>query len=263
MELHVQQGDFTLRLIAAQDRLFLQHELYLIGFNKSVNELEDVLRLTSALLDRLQDPSGSYVVRRSSGLAEDSLSGELTCDKFAANLQHLLRSLQQIALEAIIRHYLNVIEANLLHGHLHWQHSKRLGEGWFAEWPNGHRPLSTTWPWNIKPSLLVLWGVCWMFYGPSGSNNRKRTTRNPRGAAQLSDDLRTGPLGSQSQPSQQQSNSSRQQCHDFVTNNIWIDPSEAWAGPASNTYPNYSWLHPTQAGVARRANNNDRESHAQ
>ncbi|KAF6221254.1 hypothetical protein HO133_002109 [Letharia lupina] len=153
LELHVQQGDFTLRLIAAQDRLFLQHELYLIGFNKSVNELEDVLRLTSALLDRLQDPSGSYVVRRSSGLAEDSLSGELTCDKFAANLQHLLRSLQQIALEAIIRHYLNVIEANLLHGHLHWQHSKRLGEGWFAEWPNGHRPLSTTWPWNIKPSL--------------------------------------------------------------------------------------------------------------
>ena len=25
------------------------------------------------------------------------------------------------------------------------------------------RVLSTMWPWNIKPALVVLWGVCWMF----------------------------------------------------------------------------------------------------
>jgi hypothetical protein len=31
------------------------------------------------------------------------------------------------------------------------------------EWPDGHRFLSTTMPWNIPPSLVVLWGVCWMF----------------------------------------------------------------------------------------------------
>ena len=36
----------------------------------------------------------------------------------------------------------------------------------FTEWPGGHRcALSTTWPWNVKTSLMVLWGVCWMFYG--------------------------------------------------------------------------------------------------
>lgn len=33
------------------------------------------------------------------------------------------------------------------------------------EWPDGHRLLSTTWPWNVKISILVIWGVCWMFYG--------------------------------------------------------------------------------------------------
>lgn len=42
---------------------------------------------------------------------------------------------------------------------------------WFTEWPNGQRPLSTTWPWNIRPSLVVLWGVCWMFYANVSSLN--------------------------------------------------------------------------------------------
>lgn len=248
-------------MIAAQDCRFLQHDLHLIGISKSVNELESLHFLISALSDRLQVWSGSHAVPKSSGLAENSVGGELNCDNFVANLQHILRSLQQTALEAVIRHYLNLVEAHILHWHLHWQHSKRIGEGWFAEWPNGHRPLSTTWPWNIEPSLLVLWGVCWMFYGPPGDKNR-RPTRNSRGAAQLSEDLRTGPLGSQSQPSQQPSDSSRQRGRDFFTDNVWTDPSEVWAGPASYTYPNYSWLHPTHAGAARRANN-DCESLAQ
>ncbi|KAH8687235.1 hypothetical protein BGZ60DRAFT_4305 [Tricladium varicosporioides] len=39
-----------------------------------------------------------------------------------------------------------------------------FGSGWFFEWPRGKHPLSSTWPWaDVKPSLLVLWGVCWMF----------------------------------------------------------------------------------------------------
>jgi hypothetical protein len=35
--------------------------------------------------------------------------------------------------------------------------------GNFVEFPNRHRPKCTTMPWNIWPSLVVLWGVCWMF----------------------------------------------------------------------------------------------------
>ncbi|KAL7798296.1 hypothetical protein V8C37DRAFT_251405 [Trichoderma ceciliae] len=34
----------------------------------------------------------------------------------------------------------------------------------FSEFPNGMRHLCTTMPWTIWPALVVLWGVCWMFY---------------------------------------------------------------------------------------------------
>jgi hypothetical protein len=34
----------------------------------------------------------------------------------------------------------------------------------FSEFPNRLRPLCTTMPWTIWPVLVVLWGVCWMFY---------------------------------------------------------------------------------------------------
>lgn len=33
-----------------------------------------------------------------------------------------------------------------------------------AEFPGGRRYLCTTMPWTIWPALVVLWGVCWMFY---------------------------------------------------------------------------------------------------
>jgi hypothetical protein len=32
-----------------------------------------------------------------------------------------------------------------------------------SEFPNKRRPPCTTMPWNIRPALVVLWGVCWMF----------------------------------------------------------------------------------------------------
>lgn len=220
MNLYTRYGCFSLCTIAAHDRLFLQHDVHLLGIAESIDELESLLHLIGALLARLQDRSGSLAVQQSGGLGEDSLSGEMNCDKFVANLQHILWSLRQSLLETIIRHYLNLLEADILHWNLYWQHSKRIDEEWFAEWPNSHRPLSTTWPWNIKPSLLVLWGVCWMFYGPIGNNRKRRPTRNPRGAAQLSEDLRTGHLGSQSQPSQQPSTFSRQQRYDLFTDSI-------------------------------------------
>lgn len=244
-------------MIAAHDCLFFQHNPHLVGPTKRLNKLGKVLRLRSALSNRLQDLSGNHALRKNRGLFKDQLGGESYCEKLIANLEHILRSLHQTALEAVIYHYFKVAEVHILHWHLHWQHSKRIGEEWFAEWPSGHRPLSTTWPWNIKTSLLVLWGVCWMFYGPSGNNNR-RPTSNPRGAAesdQLSEDLRTGHLDSQSQPNAIQSIYSRQQRFDLFINDVWIDTPEVWAGPALNTHLNHSWLHPTQAGVARGANN--------
>lgn len=199
-----QGGDHSFLTVAAQDSLFLKHDFHLAGATKGLDNIYYVLDLTTALLGRLQNLSSSDDVRRAT---VDVPSGDVKCDKFVANLEHLLRCLKQIALDAIVRHYLDLVEAHILHWHDYWQHRKRIGEGWFNEWPNGQRPLSTTWPWNIKPSLLVLWGVCWMFYGLSGntgdSGNTSRSTRNRRGAAEgneLSRDFRTRQLGSQSQP---------------------------------------------------------------
>ena len=45
------------------------------------------------------------------------------------------------------------------------------GNKWCAEFANNLRPVSTTWPWNIRPSLAVLWGVCWMFYPQQGDGD--------------------------------------------------------------------------------------------
>lgn len=34
----------------------------------------------------------------------------------------------------------------------------------FSGWPDGEQPRCMSMPWNIRPVLVVLWGVCWMFY---------------------------------------------------------------------------------------------------
>jgi hypothetical protein len=40
-----------------------------------------------------------------------------------------------------------------------------------AGFMNRRRPKCTTMPWEIWPSLVVLWGVCWMFYPPAFYQN--------------------------------------------------------------------------------------------
>ena len=55
-------------------------------------------------------------------------------------------------------------------GRQYQRHRQRITKDWFTEYARNQRPLSTTWPWSIKPSLAVIWGVCWMFYGDEGSN---------------------------------------------------------------------------------------------
>jgi len=45
-----------------------------------------------------------------------------------------------------------------------WYIINMLAVDWISEFANNYRRLCTTMPWNIPPSLLVIWGVCWMFY---------------------------------------------------------------------------------------------------
>ena len=246
LDLQAQPGHLTLGTVAAQDCLFIKHDSHLASLPRSPRKLYDILDLTTTLLDRLQNS-----IR----------------EKFVANLEHLLRCLRQTALDAIIRHYLNIVTAYILHWHHYWQYQRRIDEGWFAEWPNNQRPLSTTWPWNVKPSLLVLWGVCWMFYGSPVHNN---STRNRRGTEPLGEDFWTRRAGRAPPPQPiQQSNAThhdpsqpRQQYLINPNTSTNSETAESWAGPASYTHPNFSWLHPQQTGT-RRANDPSHDSHAQ
>lgn len=83
---------------------------------------------------------------------------------YIANLLHLLRELQQILFLVLVHRSITWLDEFALRWQTYWQQEKSLSEDWFTEWPSGKRPLSTTWPWPIRPALVVLWGVCWMFY---------------------------------------------------------------------------------------------------
>ncbi|KAK7181364.1 C2H2 transcription factor [Paraphaeosphaeria sporulosa] len=82
---------------------------------------------------------------------------------FLANYEHLLMRLHSQLVNALSRKALDLL---LLGGYDKRQY--RL-LSWFTEFSDKPRPLSTSL--DIKPSLAVLWGVCWMFYANSQTNN--------------------------------------------------------------------------------------------
>ena len=206
----IKAGQISLRAAAADDRLFLEHAQRSPAIFRTIHQSYYVLDLSTALLQRLYKQSAQGGAHHHDNNAKH---GNSTCNKYLANLEHLLQCLRHNALNAIVHHYLKLVSAHILHWHDYWQYQKRIDEEWFAEWPNGQRPLSTTWPWNVKPSLLVLWGVCWMFYAFNGyQESNFRTTRNQSGAAQgqdLSGDFRTGQPGSFSHANTQAPTSSK------------------------------------------------------
>lgn len=82
---------------------------------------------------------------------------------FLANYEHLLMRLHSQLVTALSRKALDML---LLGGYDKRQY-KLLS--WFTEFSDKPRPLSTSL--DIKPSLAVLWGVCWMFYVDNQTNN--------------------------------------------------------------------------------------------
>ena len=84
---------------------------------------------------------------------------------FLANLEHLLLGLRWTLKQALVRKSVAIAQEHGLYWKKYYQTQRKLGgDSWFSEFPNNRHPLSTTWPWSIRPSLAVLWGVCWMFY---------------------------------------------------------------------------------------------------
>ncbi|KAL8646460.1 MAG: hypothetical protein Q9226_006848 [Calogaya cf. arnoldii] len=201
--------------VATCDRLFLAYNARAVTRFKGIEELRHIYDLTTLLLARLPSSSGNTT---RSALALPGLNQ----DKSIANLDHILRCLRQAALEALIYHGMSKFQEDVRQWHQYWLRDRQLDHGWFSEWPGGRRPLSTTWPWNIRPSLVVLWGVCWMFYDNS-----------TRSKEQLRQQLEDGEAASSfwSQPTPQSATTTSQQ-----NTTTWI------AGSNISSFPDSAWL---------------------
>ena len=100
-----------------------------------------------------------------------------------ANLQHLLLCLLSQLLRQLIHFCIELVRDHIAECQ---KLRKRSREDWFFEFPDAQPPLSTTWPWAIKPSLAVLWGVCWMFFGPKVNWDKEGNCLDSQGNIQVS-----------------------------------------------------------------------------
>lgn len=116
-------------------------------------------------LQRLSPPSG-----RAKTLCEGTELLDLGLDEVQlANLEHLLLCLEYQLLRVLVTKLVEIVHKHLIECQ---RDQSKCSEDWFFEFPDARHPLSTTWPWSIKPSLAVLWGVCWMFYDHNNHNNQ-------------------------------------------------------------------------------------------
>ena len=139
--------------------LILATELVGFWIEKAAGRLEILHQLPKILNSA---PSNAQKHVDSTGTAmempSDSLFGYLLCIIYKPPLEpklllcrraHLLTLLKKIA------RYLMQSQLVYLAIFLYF----------FSEFPNSLRHFCTTMPWTIWPTLVILWGVCWMFYG--------------------------------------------------------------------------------------------------
>jgi hypothetical protein len=145
----------TFSSIAGSNKLFLKHHNTPIFEACSLNETIQILVAVHEAINVLAE------CRRQYGddwlLAQGLDAGLILDENFIANYEHLLLRLQTDLIEALAQKAFK----ELLDGDHDKKQRKLLA--WFTEFAEKPQALST-FPWTIKPSLAVLWGVCWMFY---------------------------------------------------------------------------------------------------
>lgn len=124
-------------------------------------------------------------------------------ESIVANLEHLLLCLKEQLVRLLIAELRELVRTHVIECQRDQrQHTKEI----VLEFPDGRHPLSTTWPWSIRPSLAVLWGVCWMFYTYYDHQGNMRDSHNNNSVIYSAEDLQqTGAWDvDQSQDRQQQ-----------------------------------------------------------
>lgn len=156
----------ALSAIASDDKLFLKQDT---GLNLEACSLNDTIQSLVAVHEAITVLEACRLQYGDDWLIAQGQDSGLNFDElFLANYEHLLWRLRTQLIEALAG---KVLESLLLGGHDKTQ--QRL-LSWFAEFADKPRALST-FPWTIKPSLAVLWGVCWMFYYPRDQNHAPRS----------------------------------------------------------------------------------------
>ena len=156
----------ALSTVAGNDRLFLKHDNASIFEGYSLNQ---TIQLLITVREAINTVAGCRLQYGDDWLVAQGLDFGLDIDEiFIANYEHLLLRLQAELIQALTRKALE----ELLRG----GHDKRQRKllSCLAEFADKPRPLSTSFPWTIKPSLAVLWGVCWMFYDRDSSEQDAR-----------------------------------------------------------------------------------------
>ena len=148
---------------ARDDQQLLQFDAQRLISSRRAEHASNVLDNTTLLLEKIQTLQTDEA-RRQQAAASHGFKDDIDFEKYLANVEHMLCSLQQAAIQALIQHSLEVLESDYKHWGQYLEQMRRFCDDWFSEWSSGRPPLSSTMPWNIKPSLVVLWGVCWMFY---------------------------------------------------------------------------------------------------
>lgn len=166
----VNSSGHDLDTIAKDNSLFLGRRSDFHVERLSLHELNELLVVVKDLLDTIRRISSVQEGVRT--ICEGNELLDFKVDRlYLANLEHLLLCLQYQLIRLLIGQCVELLHRHLLD--CRRNQSRNIDE-WFFEFPNVQRPASTTWPWSIKPSLAVIWGVCWMFYDHTGDNTALR-----------------------------------------------------------------------------------------
>ena len=170
----VKSETHSLSVVAKNHELFVQRKDDFHVQHDSFQELLPQLVRVTNLLDTLRRaPSSRSGVKT---FAESDEGVDLSFDEnILANLEHLLLCLKEQLIRLLIAELRTLVQTHVIECQRDQkQHTKEL----ILEFPDNRHPLSTTWPWSIRPSLAVIWGVCWMFviYTDADGNLRDRLT---------------------------------------------------------------------------------------